>query len=67
MIINKFLVDAEQDTELLNNLLAAKTFNELAELFQAEGFNLQSTDLLAHQAQKILALSEDAADEVANH
>ncbi len=66
--INKFLAKkAEQDIELTNKLLNTKTFNDLAELFQSCGFNLNATDLLSHQAQKILTLSEDAADEVANY
>lgn len=65
--INKFLAKAAQDENLKNKLLNAKTFNDLAQLFQSCGFNIKAIDLLSHQAQKILALSEDDADNVADH
>lgn len=65
--INKFLNKSRQDHQLKERLLATKTFNELASLIQESGFNLTSIDLLTHQAQKILALSEADAEKVADN
>ncbi|MBA2710600.1 MAG: hypothetical protein H0U57_08425 [Tatlockia sp.] len=65
--INKFLEIVDQDDKLKLRLIACKTFNELATLFQANQINLNPEDLLRHQAQKILALSEKDADRVANN
>ena len=65
--INSFLDKASQDADLEIKLLNAKTFNDLAKLFQYCGFKLTAIDLLSHQAQKILALSEADAGDVANH
>ncbi len=65
--INNFLTKAEQNEELKNKLLNAKTFNDVAQLFQSCGFNIKATDLLSYQAQKILELTEVEADKVADH
>lgn len=63
--INKFLAKANRDPELKKKLMEAKTFNDVAALTQANGFNLTAVDLLSHQAQKILSLSDDEAEKVA--
>jgi hypothetical protein len=65
--INKFLNKSRQNHQLKERLLTTKTFNELASLIQESGFNLMSIDLLTHQAQKILALSEADAEKVADN
>lgn len=65
--INKFLDSAEQNPELENKLLNTKTFHDLAQLFKLYGFNVKAADLLSHQAQKILALDEVDAEEMANY
>ncbi len=65
--INKFLDKSSQDLQLKKNLLASKTFNELAVLIQENGFKLTAVDLLSYQAQKVLALSNDAAEIVADN
>ena len=65
--INKLLANSEQDKDLERKLLDAKTFNDLAELFQEYGFKVSATDLLSHQAQKVLALSEEQAGKVADN
>ncbi|MCC2644833.1 MAG: hypothetical protein K0R94_611 [Burkholderiales bacterium] len=65
--INKFLDKSRQNHQLKKQLLAVKTFNELAALFQENDFNLTAINLLTHQAQKILALSEAEAERVADN
>lgn len=65
--INKFLDKANQEPELMKQLLKAKTFNDLDLLIQANGYDLAAVDLLSHQAQKILALEEDDAERLANN
>ena len=65
--INDFLNFANQEPQLKRQLIEAKTFNDLALLLQAHGTNLTAIELLTHQAQKILALTEDDADKVADN
>lgn len=65
--LNQFLAKAAHDDNLMHKLLNTKTFNDLAQLLQSCGFNLSAIDILSHQAQKILALSENDADYVAHH
>lgn len=66
-VIKKFMVKVELDVNLKNKLLNTKTFNDLAQLFHSCGFTISALDLLAHQAQKILALSESDANRVAEN
>lgn len=65
--VNDFLKIVDQDESLKTRLLEAKTFNALADLFQSSSFELSAVDLLSHQAQKVLALSEADADFLARH
>ena len=65
--INKFLKLANRDLKLKEQLMASKTFNELADIIQANSFDLTAIDLLKHQAQKILALSENDANKLADN
>lgn len=63
--INAFLESVNQNQKLQEKLLKTDSINELSELMKQSGFNIQAIDILSHQAQKILALSEDTADQVA--
>lgn len=63
--INNFLKTVNEAPKLKEKLMASKTFNDLAEIIQDNGFKLTAVDLLKHQAQKILALSEKDANKVA--
>lgn len=65
--IKKFLDKSSQDIELKKRLLSSKTFNELAAIIQDSGFTLTAIDLLSHQAQKILTLSNNDAEIVADN
>lgn len=66
-MINGFLEKAKQDEIININLQHAKTFNDLQEVFQSNGVNINATELLAHQAQTILTLNETEAEELAHH
>lgn len=65
--ISQFLVKVNQDSDLKKNLVNSITFNDVAFLAQASGFDLTAVDLLRYQAKKILSLSEDQAEVLANH
>ncbi|MBA2649445.1 MAG: hypothetical protein H0U75_07605 [Legionella sp.] len=43
-----------------------KTFNDIAIFAQEIGFDVGADELLAHQAEKILTLSEDQAEALAS-
>ena len=64
--VNAFIEKANQETELKKELLNARTFNDLAYLFQKNEYEITAVELLSYQAQKILALNEDEAKRVSN-
>lgn len=58
--VNQFLL-----TPQAKQLNQAKTFQALETLWQQAGFKITAVDLMAHQAQKILALTPDEAQALA--
>lgn len=67
VLINDFLAKVNEKTELKDKLYKTKSFNSLQQLMQKSGFDITAEELLSHQAQKILALTEDAADNMASN
>ena len=65
--INQFLDKVNQDSDLKKKLVDSKTFNDVALLAKANGFDLSAVNLLSHQAKKILALSEVQAEALADN
>lgn len=65
--INQFLDKVNPDSDLKKKLVDSKTFNDVALLAKANGFDLSAVNLLSHQAKKILALSEVQAEALADN
>ncbi len=64
--INRFIESVKQEPQLKEKLLNAKTFNDVASFCCANGLDITAVDLLSFQAQKILALSREEAEILAN-
>lgn len=62
--INKLIHQVNQDVELKKKLISLRTFNELAQFAISIGYDLLAVELLEHQAQKILSLNDNAADQL---
>lgn len=62
--INKLIHQVNQDVELKKKLISVRTFNELAQFAISIGYDLLAVELLEHQAQKILSLNDNAADQL---
>jgi hypothetical protein len=65
--IHRLTEQVKHDLSLKDKLLKAKTFNDVAAVCHTFGFDLTATQLLSFQAQKILALTPEQAEYVANH
>ncbi len=61
MLINEFIDKIQQDPTLKQQIVTAKTFDELANSAKTTGFNLIAEDLLKYQAQKNLDLDNTYA------
>jgi hypothetical protein len=64
--VKVFLQQCQSDPAKKEALLHVTTFNQLAELAQASDSALTATQLLEHQAETILLLSDAEAEEVAS-